>query len=514
MISEHPCDSRRVAGSKQSKRARNISCRAIAPGLALAATLLIVPPAHADVLEGLIERLDGLEEENRQLRQEVEALKAERSERAKVDSVVSPPGDRTSTRFVRINSKIGYELLDPTSNINRKQRLILEFRRDGNLDLEPSGVTFHGAVTAVADYQTSNRDDKFGYLMRHPTARNQVGDEVSEAAIHSAQLGFTAPFGDWITGHAQILYNPEQSFGSGTNTHLERNQLQMRRAYVLIGNLDRSPVYVSLGKMPVPFGLTDTVNPFTASSVWHAFGALANGATLGYTRDGLSLSLMGVQGGSQFRAANTPVEGTGVPSKLNNMAVDASYEIGLGPGGTLLLGGSYLHGSAYCQDFPVQHHLPCRDNNPAFDVYGRLVSGKFTLMGEFARTLDEWPGTFNPAMPQFPASDATSFGVGMKYRFDLDQGPLDLSAEFSRFEAGPDGAPWERQDQIVLGAAWFAEPSVKLFGEYIHVDGFVPLNFISGGSIRDDRGEVIPDRTISEAAASSDIVLVGVNAAF
>ena len=288
----------------------------------------------------------------------------------------------------------------------------------------------------------------------------------------------------------------------------------MRRAYVLIGNLDRSPVYVSLGKMPVPFGLTDTVNPFTASSVWHAFGALANGATLGYTRDGLSLSLMGVQGGSQFRAANTPVEGTGVPSKLNNMAVDASYEIGLGPGGTLLLGGSYLHGSAYCQDFPVQHHLPCRDNNPAFDVYGRLVAGAFTLTGEFARTLDEWPGTFNPAMPQFPASDATSFGVGMKYRFDLDQGPLDLSAEFSRFEAGPDGAPWERQDQIVLGAAWFAEPSVKLFGEYIHVDGFVPLNFISGGSIRDDRGEVIPDRTISEAAASSDIVLVGVNAAF
>ena len=102
----------------------------------------------------------------------------------------------------------------------------------------------------------------------------------------------------------------------------------------------------------------------------------------------------------------------------------------------------------------------------------------------------------------------------MKYRFDLGYGPLDMSAEFSRFEAGPDGAPWERQDQIVLGAAWFAEPSVKLFTEYIHVDGFVPLNFISGGSIRDDRGEVVPDRTISEPTANSDIFLVGINAAF
>ncbi len=139
-------------------------------------------PAHADALDSLIERLDRLEEENRHLRQEVEALKTGRPVGAEIDSALS--GERTSTRFVRINSRIGYELLDPTSNINRKQRLILEFRRDGNL--EPSGVTFHGAVTAVADYQTSNRDDKFGYLMRHPTARNQVGDEVSEAAIHSS----------------------------------------------------------------------------------------------------------------------------------------------------------------------------------------------------------------------------------------------------------------------------------------------------------------------------------------
>ena len=261
--------------------------------------------------------------------------------------------------MLRVDSEFGYEILDPTSNINRKQRLILERKRDGTL--APDGVNLHGAVTAVADYQTSNRDDKFGYLMRHPTARNQVGDEVSEVAIHSAQLGFTALLGDWFTGHAQILYNPEQSFGSGTNTSLERNQLQVRRAYVLIGDLGRFPVYASLGKMAVPFGLTDTVNPFTASAVWHAFGALANGALLSYARDGLSFSVMGVQGGAQFRAANTPVEGTGVPSKLNNLAADASYVLNLGAGDTLLLGGSYLRGSVYCQDFPVQHFLPCRD---------------------------------------------------------------------------------------------------------------------------------------------------------
>ena len=311
-----------------------------------------------------------------------------------------------------------------------------------------------------------------------------------------------------------MLFDPEQSFGAGTNTDLERNQVQVRRAYALFGDLDRAPFFASLGKMAVPFGLTDTVNPFTASTVWHAFGGLANGAAAGYAGEGLNLTAMAVQGGSQFRAANAPVEGTDVPSRLNNFALDANYTVRLGKGRTFLAGASYLHGSAYCQDFPIAHFRPCRDNNPAYDLYGRLVLDDLTLKGELARTLDVWPGTFNPDMPRFRASRVTAFDIGARYRLVSDPAPFDLSAEFSRFVAGPDGAPWEKQDQFVVGAAWFARPSVKLFAEYLRVHGFAPLNFMSGGSVRDAHGNVIPDRTISDAGARSNVFLLGVNAAF
>ena len=158
--------------------------------------------------------------------------------------------------------------------------------------------------------------------------------------------------------------------------------------------------------------------------------------------------------------------------------------------------------------------MPCRDNNPAFVGYGKLVVGDVTLKGEFAQTLDEWPGTFNPSLPQFAASDVTAFDIGVKYRLDIGQSPVDISAEFSRFEAGPAGAPWEKQDQLVLGAAWFAYPSAKLFAEYIRVAGFAPLNFMSGGSIRDEDGTVMLDRTISDASARSDVFMLGANVAF
>jgi hypothetical protein len=46
-----------------------------------------------------------------------------------------------------------------------------------------------------------------------------------------------------------------------------------------------------------------------------------------------------------------------------------------------------------------------------------------------------------------------------------------------------------------------------VFGEFIHVDGFVPLNFLSGGNFPDGS-------TWSERGATTDVILIGATAAF
>ena len=66
----------------------------------------------------------------------------------------------------------------------------------------------------------------------------------------------------------------------------------------------------------------------------------------------------------------------------------------------------------------------------------------------------------------------------------------------------------------MAGAAWFTRPSVKLFAEYIRTEGHAPLNFICGGSIRDDMGEIVPDRAHSDRSAHSDVFPVGANLSF
>ena len=120
---------------------------------------LMTGTGHADSLERLIERLDSLEQENRQLRKEINALKAARQETA--PRAAAPASESTAAQFVHVDSEYGYEILDPTTNINRKQRLILDRKKDGTL--APGRLHVQGAITAIANYQSSNRDDKFGY---------------------------------------------------------------------------------------------------------------------------------------------------------------------------------------------------------------------------------------------------------------------------------------------------------------------------------------------------------------
>ncbi len=118
----------------------------------IAALLCPLPdPARAVSLDGLIERLDRLERENRRLREEVDALKADRRGPA------PPPLAKPAAGVVRTDREFGFRVLDPTTGINRKQRLVLERRKDGTL--APDRLHVEGAVTALANVQSSNRDD-------------------------------------------------------------------------------------------------------------------------------------------------------------------------------------------------------------------------------------------------------------------------------------------------------------------------------------------------------------------
>lgn len=406
-------------------------------------------------------------------------------------------------RSIIANSALNYELLEPNQHI-RKVDLLLNATSEGRID---NGKLYVGAsLIALMDYQASNTDSKFGYLMRHPTSNNQIGKEVSEAVLHSAQLMVAGSITDWLTVYSELLYDPQQSFGGGTITGLTRNQIQLRRGYIVFGNLSSFPVYGAVGKMDVNFGNQDSVSPFTNSTMWHAFAGLGYGALLGINTNGLNASFTAVQGGPQFRALHVPVEGTTVPSRLNNFVVDANYTLEVGEAASIKAGASYEKGSPYCQGFPVVHFQPCEDANAASTFYGSIEANGLRVIGAFAKTADEWAGTFNPSPPLnvFGASKVSSLVAGASYEVsNTGMYAFTLSGEFSNFVAGPDGAPWERQNQYVLGGALKIRGSSKLFIEVFRTEGYAPLNFVSGGNFDD------PGVTHSDRDARSHGIVVG-----
>ena len=406
-------------------------------------------------------------------------------------------------RTIVANSAMNYRLLEPNQHI-RKVDVLLDAKSTEALS---AGRIYVGAsLIALVDYQASNRDSKFGYLMRHPTANNQIGKTVSEAVLHSAQIMVAGSITDWLAVYSELLYDPEQSFGAGTITSLTRNQLQLRRGFILFGNLSRFPVYGAVGKMDVNFGNQDSVSPFTNSTMWHAFAGLGYGAMVGVDAGGFNASFTAVQGGAQFRALHMPVEDTNVPSRLNNFVVDASYTIDIGEASTVQLGASYEGGSAYCQGFPVQHFMPCDEANPASTFYGNVNTPRLRIVGGFAKTADEWPGSFNPAPPldMWPASKVSSLVAGASLVVsDNGTNAFTISGEFSNFVAGPDGSPWDRQNQYVLGGSLLINRSSKLFIELFRTEGYAPLNFISGGNFED------PGVTHSDRDARSHGIVFG-----
>lgn len=405
--------------------------------------------------------------------------------------------------YVKFNSKYAYDMLDHTEDL-RKTEILLNARRCG--EIENCSLYLGFSILPIADYQTANKDSKFGYLMRHPTPTNQVGKIVSEVVLHSAQFNMTANVTDWLTGYGEFLYDPEQSFGAGTITTLTRNQIQLRKGYVLIGDLTCWPFYLALGKMDAPFGQMSTVSPFTSSTMWHAFGGLAYGLIIGYEGYGVNTSFMALQGGSQFRALHTPVKGTNVPSRINNFVYDINYTYYPSCCSQVKVGASYENGSAYCQDFPVVHFEPCEDSNPAWTVYGKLCYHNLLFKAGFAKTVDVWPGTHNPNPPLdiFKAHKVSSLDAGVKWTFcETFCTEYAASLEYSDFLSGPKGSPWRRQTQIVFGLSGKYRESSKFFAEVIRVRGYVPLNFISGGNF-DDLGV-----THSEAGATNTVAIIG-----
>lgn len=373
--------------------------------------------------------------------------------------------------YVTANTAYADVILDYDENITSKAIDQLIFRQSGRI--KNKKVYVSGLFKASYMGEWTNTENAFPILTRFP-------DHASGTSSHSffldnAAIAFTATPTDYLTLFAQIEYH-ENHFES-------QDALQLRKAYVTIGDLNRSPLYLTFGRKTINFGDFDQYNPFTQNINNHFFKADSDGliAEVGFVNKFMHLTATAISGGRHLRTADTAEK-----DEINNFAVNGDIFIPIREGTTLKLGAGYLHGTIYnhtlphhpgpeldCPVIPGQQGVPkCRGRNAAWDIRAELTSPMFDIMAEYTATVDPWPAT---------NQKLDSFLVQGRYKTELYDHKTHFTVSYSHSDIGPfttggPGSPiFDSLEQIIAGMEVFINPNFSVGIEYSHNTGFAPL---------------------------------------
>jgi hypothetical protein len=297
---------------------------------------------------------------------------------------------------VRTNALHTRDMLDWQENTTGKTLTLLANRANGTL--KDNSVYLGAGFQGGLKWQKTDVDGQFPILSRFPFFSDRTDDSAGVFAIDHAALSFTSTFGDWTTLYLQPEYS-ETEYGR------DQDEFQLRKAYVVFGNLEKSPFYAAFGRKTIDFGNFDSYNAFTHNEGAHYFWAVSDQPVLelGLYSNGFKLTGSAFSAGRQLRVGLA-----GEENNIGNYAFNAEKEFRFGNDkqNAFTVGGGYLHDSIYRDNFTA-HTFQGRQDGTApanfIEYRNSLVNGFaeynspfFDAMVEYTTTLKPW----GAAIPQ------------------------------------------------------------------------------------------------------------------
>ena len=403
-------------------------------------------------------------------------------------------------------------MLDWQENTTGKTVSLLANRSNGTLD--PNSLYIGGGIKGGLMWQKTDTTGLFPILSRFPNSSERTDNQAGVFAINNAALSFTATFGDWTTIYLQPEY-------SETDFPVNQDEMQLREAYVVFGNLQKSPFYAAFGRKTIDFGNFDGYNAFTQTEAQHYFWAHSDQPVLelGYYNDGWKLSASAFSAGRQLRTAYA-----GERNNIGNYAASIEKEFILGGGGSFTLGTSYLHDTIYRNNFtahtftlinvgtPPANFIEYR--NSAVDVFAEYNSPFFDAMVEYTTTLKPWAaaipqdaaGNVDPSYlidPLGSQSDLNNISFDQNLEVLVAQARIKpmlpngrrmaisavgswgvIGDDFIGVGAGGQPTTWKNNQQHALSFEYPVSDFLDIGAEYVYNKGFIP--FVAPQLISDD----------------------------
>ncbi len=218
-------------------------------------------------------------------------------------------------------------MFDRQEHVSDKIAQALKARQRGKLP--EMGLRFGGRAIGTIISEKSNTPGKFPILSRLPPT-------------HTSGKSDTFGVINEISANATLTMPMVTAFVQGEFTEVEypgQDDVQVRKYWLALGDLDRFPVYVALGRKTVNFGLFETYAPFTRSHSSHYFWAQSDDPILeiGYVTDRtdrteLTFSLIPAHRGN--RVLSSPRN----DGDFSNFALNGSHRLSLPGDASLRLG--------------------------------------------------------------------------------------------------------------------------------------------------------------------------------
>ncbi|MEW6520127.1 MAG: LbtU family siderophore porin [Thermodesulfobacteriota bacterium] len=220
-------------------------------------------------------------------------------------------------------------------------------------------------------------------------------DDSSDITLATVEIGLDARISDWTMGHLLLLYEEGE----------EDDHLIVDEGTITIGNAEKLPLYLTAGKMYLPFGFYESAmvsDPLTLE-----LGEINDSAVqVGFTGYGFYGSVYGFNG---------DINETGKDDEVNSWGANAGYAYE-SEGFALDVGMDWINNigdtdgvDGYLEESNIAE---IDDYVDGMALHAVFDLGQFRLIGEYVAALDE----FEPAEIDFDSQgaepEAMSFEVG------------------------------------------------------------------------------------------------------
>lgn len=306
----------------------------------------------------------------------------------------------SNNTIVAINPALSWQMMSNMPGVGKE--LTLLHARQSGLN---SPLTLGGYMEADLIYQHTNTtginnafEPNGTPLSNGATFGTSTGNSATNLFLSNTDLATTANINSWLTGYIQLGDKNVASSGSS---------FQIQDAYLVAGNLAKSPVYAFIGQKDIDFGSFASVNMYYAPLTRQFFEAIGNTLGMGLNSHGFNgtVSLMNGGGG----ATNMYTTNN---NNINNYAFNASYGL-TAAAINWNIGAGYLHGSRFLNT--------SNTTNGAWDLNGKISTQNFDLLAEYVATTSKSYGTIESLPPLNPttAQVVNIWDIGTDYRFHL-----------------------------------------------------------------------------------------------